>query len=98
MIHPWNTGAVAGHPKQFLLPRVVDDVLDVLLESSRAEGNRVSRSDIVAALVWQSRHTDGDALGVIVRTYLRETRDLSAAADAGAPLRPGPRPYAGHSS
>lgn len=93
----WNTAEVAGSPKQFLLPPSVDAALDALLESCRTEGNRVSRSDIVAALIWQSRHTEGDALGVIVRTCLRETRSVLASQGGAGPVRPGPRPYAGPS-
>jgi hypothetical protein len=97
MNQSWNTAEVAGRPKQFLLPPSVDAALDALLAASRAEGNRMSRSDIVAALIWQSRHTDGDALGVIVRTFLRETQSVVGSPAGGGPVRPGPRPYAGSS-
>lgn len=82
---------VTARPKQFLLPASVDAVVDNLLDAGRREGNRLSRSDVVGALIWQGRHLDGDALGVIVRTYRRES-----VADAASPMRrltPGPRPY-----
>lgn len=79
-------------PKQFLLPASVDAVIDDLLDAGRREGNRLSRSDVVGALVWQGRQLDGDALGVIVRSYRRE----AMAGEATLPvtkLAPGPRPY-----
>jgi hypothetical protein len=83
---------MAGSPKQFMLRREVDDELERMLLESRGEGNRVSRSDIVGALIWEARHTDGDALGVIVRGYLRDMQRTSNSEqpDRG---RPGPRPY-----
>ena len=82
---------MAARPKQFLLPAAVDAVIDDLLSAGRQEGNRLSRSDVVGALIWQGRHLDGDALGVIVRGYRRESSaDASAAIGK---LSPGPRPY-----
>jgi len=83
---------VAGTPKQFVLPRAVDDELERMLLASRDEGNRVSRSDIVGALIWEARQTDGDALGVIIRGYLRDVRRASKSEQIGTG-RPGPRPY-----
>jgi hypothetical protein len=79
-----------GKPKQFLLPVAVDEELERLLEAARHEGNRVSRSDIVAALIWQSRRIDGDALGLLVRDCRRAVRNAD---QPPAPAPPGPRPY-----
>ena len=83
---------MAGIPKQFVLPRAVDEELERMLLESRDEGNRVSRSDIVGALIWEARQTDGDALGVIIRGYLRDVRQVSKREEIGT-ARPGPRPY-----
>jgi hypothetical protein len=82
---------VAGTPKQFMLPKAVDSELERLLEEVRREGNPISRSDIVSALIWEARRTDGDALGVIVRGYLR---DIQKAVEPRSTTsgRPGPRP------
>lgn len=82
---------VTAAPKQFLLPASVDAVIDDLLHAGRREGNRLSRSDVVSALIWQGRRLDGDALGVIVRTYRRESM-AEVTPPAGKPGR-GPRPY-----
>lgn len=82
---------VTARPKQFLIPASVDAVIDNLLDAGRREGNRVSRSDVVGALIWQGRHLDGDSLGVIVRTYRRES--MAATASPTGRLAPGPRPY-----
>ena len=84
---------MAARPKQFLLPPAVDEVLEGLLDAGRSEGSRLSRSDVVAALVWQARRMDGDALGVIVRQYRRETAGAPTSEEKKPP-RPGPRPYA----
>lgn len=74
---------------QFVLPVLVDERLERLLERARAEGNRVSRSDIVAALIWQAP-LDGDGLGVMVRQYRREAQNAAPHTPAQRP--PGPRP------
>jgi hypothetical protein len=88
---------MAGKPKQFLLEGPVDAALEALLQAARTEGNRVSRSDVVGALIWQARGTDGDALGVIIRSYRRELRSAGAGHEGEQPARPGPRPYSGSS-
>lgn len=76
---------------QFVLPEIVDTRLESLLNATRAEGNRVSRSDIVATLIWHARN-DGDAIGVMVRQYLR---DMSTTVEQPSSKRlPGPRPLA----
>ena len=93
MNDPWNTDEMPGSPKQFLLPTAVDEVLDRLLDAGRQEGSRLSRSDVVAALVWQARNMDGDALGVIARQCRRDTAEVTAPGPSRA-VRPGPRPYA----
>lgn len=91
MNKPWNNGVVTARPKQFLLPPPVDAVIGQLLDAGRREGSRLSRSDVVGALVWQGRGMDGDALGVIVRAYRRESQgDVPAPTEK---LQPGPRPY-----
>jgi hypothetical protein len=82
-----------GQPRQFLLPSVIDDHLERLLQAARDEGNRASRSDIVAALIWHAP-TDGDAIGVIIRSYYRATKSDAGAATP-AERRPGPRPFLG---
>lgn len=82
---------MSPRPKQFLLPPSVDAVIDDLLISGRSEGNRLSRSDVVGALIWQGRQLDGDALGVIVRTYRRESSAVPT--PPTGKLAPGPRPY-----
>ena len=77
--------------RQFVLPEAVDDRLERLLDLGRERGERVSRSDIVAALVWHSP-LDGEGLGVTVRRYraamLRQPSQRSA-----AQRPPGPRPF-----
>ncbi|MHB8246508.1 MAG: hypothetical protein ACYDGN_14400 [Acidimicrobiales bacterium] len=83
---------MAGIPKQFMLPKAVDAELERLLEAARHEGNPISRSDIVGALIWEERRTDGDALGVIVRGFLRDMQQASEP-KVPAPGRPGPRPF-----
>lgn len=80
---------MAARRPQFVLPAPVDERLEQLLERTRAEGNRVSRSDIVAALIWHAP-LDGDALGVVVRQYRREAQTATSPAPARRP--PGPRP------
>ena len=95
---PWNNGEVPGRPKQFLLPPAVDDVLESLLVATRREGNRLSRSDIVAALIWQAQRMDGDALGVLARTCRREVQVGEELDPAARTIGPGPRPYATGSS
>jgi hypothetical protein len=82
---------MAGAPKQFLLPSAVDSELELLLEETRREGNPISRSDIVGALIWEKRTTDGDALGVIVRGYLRDMQK-TAQPKSTVHGKPGPRP------
>jgi hypothetical protein len=94
----WKNAVVAGCPKQFLLPPVVDAALESLLEGARSEGNRMSRSDIVAALIWQARGMDGDALGVVARSCLREVQAASVTEVPEPVGRTGPRPYAERSS
>lgn len=83
---------MAGIPKQFMLPKVVDAELERQLDAARREGNPISRSDIVSALIWEERRTDGDALGVIVRGYLRDMQ-RTAGPKSAVPSRPGPRPF-----
>jgi len=83
---------MAGIPKQFVLPKTVDGALEEMLRATRREGNAVSRSVIVSALIWEARHTDGDALGVIIRGYLREVQSNSSP-QSEAVGRPGPRPF-----
>lgn len=82
-----------GRPRQFLLEDGVDEVLEQLVRAARAVGSRVSRSDIVNALIWNSRATDGDAIGVIIRSCRREL--ISSPQPVAEPVsrRPGPRPY-----
>lgn len=78
-----------SHRSQFVLPDAVDARLECLLEAVRKEGNIFSRSDIVAALVWQAP-SDGDALGVLIRQYRRE---IQVAAEPEKVEHPrGPRP------
>jgi len=77
---------------QFLLPEIVDDRLEKLLEATRAEGNRVSRSDIVATLIWHAR-LDGDAMGSLFRQYLREVKTSTVQPVRNHPR--GPRPLLG---
>jgi hypothetical protein len=74
---------------QFVLPEAVDDRLERLLELVRAEGNQVSRSDIVATLIWQAQ-LDGDVLGFKIRQYRKEV----TIENSSSSLRrsPGPRP------
>jgi hypothetical protein len=76
---------------QFVVPPAVDERLEELLHLAYDEGNRLSRSEIVAALIWHCP-LDGDGLGVIVREYRRAMRSVSQPARGGR--RPGPRPFA----
>ena len=79
---------MASRRPQFVLPEPIDARLEQLLEQAREEGNRVSRSDIVATLIWHAP-VDGDALGVMVRQYRRSLRTAEGAPGRGA-LRPSP--------
>jgi len=85
---------MSGRPKQFLLSPAVDRVINDLLDAGRREGNRLSRSDVVSGLIWQGRHLDGDALGVLVRACRRESS--SDQSEVTGKLQPGPRPYSEH--
>jgi hypothetical protein len=80
---------MAKRRPQFVLPDAVDDRLERLLNLAREEGNNVSRSDIVATLIWHAR-LDGDALGLMTRQYRREVRTANSSAMSSRP--PGPRP------
>ena len=80
---------MAPRRPQFVLPGQVDDRLEELLRRTRAEGSRASRSDIVAALIWNAP-VDGDALGVMIRQYRREAQQIPSRDSIQRP--PGPRP------
>lgn len=80
-----------------MLAPAVDDALESMLQAARSEGSRLSRSDIVTALIWQARRTDGDALGVVVRTCRRELQAIDPGEAPDSTGRPGPRPYAARS-
>ena len=80
---------MATRRPQFVLPDAVDDHLEGLQGAAREEGNRVSRSDIVATLIWLAP-MDGDALGVMVREYRRALRGTPSVSAIQYP--PGPRP------
>jgi hypothetical protein len=86
---------VARRRPQFVLPEAVDDRLERLLELARKEGNQVSRSDIVATLIWQAR-LDGDVLGFKIRQYRKEVRAEISSSTISHP--PGPRPLLGDPS
>lgn len=81
---------MAARRPQFVMPAPVDERLERLVEHTRAQGNRVSRSDIVAALIWHAP-LDGDALGVMVRQYRRGAQSAIPPTTARRP--PGPRPF-----
>lgn len=51
-------------------PRTVDAKLERLFELARAEGERTSRSDILAALV-AAAPENGEGLGVVIHSYRR---------------------------
>ncbi len=74
---------------QFVLPGAVDERLEGLLQRARSEGNQISRSDIVAALIWHAP-VDGDALGVMVRQCRRDMQRVAPVEPMSHP--PGPRP------
>ena len=76
---------------QFVVPPAIDERLEELLQLAYDEGNRLSRSEIVAALIWDCP-LDGDGLGVIVREYRRAMRSVSQPSRASR--RPGPRSFA----
>ena len=80
---------MASRRPQFVLPEPIDARLEQLLEQAREEGNRVSRSDIVATLIWHAP-VDGDALGVMVRQYRRSLRTAEGAPVPRRPPRPRP--------
>lgn len=84
---------MAKRRPQFVLPDTVDDRLENLLDLAREEGNQVSRSDIVATLIWHAPF-DGDAIGVMVRQYQREMRKTTSSLSTSRP--PGPRPLLGN--
>jgi hypothetical protein len=75
---------------QVYWPLVVDNQLDELVGSARAAGERTSRAELLAALVWHAS-TDGEGLGVMVRTYRREV-DRKRGAGVAKRRRPGPLP------
>jgi len=74
---------------QFLLPEFIDDRLDQILQLTREEGNNVSRSEIMATLIFHST-LDGDAMGYLVRQYRRSSKTTSTSTKESR--RPGPRP------
>jgi hypothetical protein len=79
---------------QVLWPVVVDDRLDALVAAAVSEGERCSRADMLAALVWHAPE-NGEGLGVTVRAYRRALRDVSTDSSASPKRRrPGPRPVA----
>jgi hypothetical protein len=80
---------------QFVVPPAVDERLEELLQLAYDEGNRLSRSEIVAALIWHCP-LDGDGLGVIVREYRRAMRSVSQPSKGSR--RPGPRSFASTSA
>jgi hypothetical protein len=75
---------------QVYWPLVVDNRLDELVESARAAGERASRAEVLAALVWHATR-DGEGLGVIVRSCRREVDGLRGEGIAKR-RRPGPVP------
>jgi hypothetical protein len=78
------------HRTQVLWPIAVDDRLDNLRDLVLAQGERASRAELLATLVWHAP-TDGEGLGVMVRTYRREASG-AAPGRRQKRTRPGPRP------
>jgi hypothetical protein len=69
-------------------PAVADARLDALVAAASNAGEKASRAEVLAALVWTAT-TDGEGLGVMVREYRRKVRK---APEATLELRrPGPR-------
>jgi len=73
---------------QFVLPSEVDGKLEGLRLHATLQGNKVSRSDVVAALIWGAT-VDGDELGVMIRLCRREV--LSSAPSPKVVRPPGPQ-------
>jgi hypothetical protein len=75
---------------QVYWPLVVDNRLDELVVAARSAGERVSRAEMLAALVWHAS-VDGEGLGVMVRACRRAVDQLR---DGGVARerRPGPLP------
>jgi hypothetical protein len=74
---------------QFLLPAIADERVDELLRLVRKTGmSRVSRSDLVGALIWKSG-LSGDALSSTIREY--QVAVDSTPGRKARKLPPGPR-------
>jgi hypothetical protein len=76
-------------------PKLVDERLNMLLALAEHAGEQTSRSQILAALVYEAT-MDGEGLGVIVRNYRRlpvdqleqELASLTSASGRPRPGRP----------
>lgn len=75
--------------RQFVLPPAVDERLELLVSLCCDTGETVSRSAMVAALIWGAAPT-GKALGILVRRYRSEMRNVRQPSPGSR--RPGPRP------
>jgi hypothetical protein len=75
---------------QVYWPVIVDNRLDELVGLARAAGERASRAELLAALVWHAS-MDGEGLGVMVRACRREVHGRRGEGVA-VRRRPGPLP------
>lgn len=90
----WRT---ASRNRTFMLPDVISERLDALVQQLDDAGVRVTRAEVVGALLLAAS-TDADEMGRLVRTYKRApVADAYFGEPEGPGLKlgathPGPRP------
>lgn len=96
---PWDATAwrTTSRNRTFMLPDVISERLDSLVQQLEVAGIRVTRAEIVGALILAAS-TDTDEIGRLVRAYKQASvADVYLGAPEGPGLRlettqPGPRP------
>lgn len=93
----WRT---ASRNRTFMLPDVVSERLDALVKQLEDSGTRVTRADLVAALLLAAS-TDAEELDRLVRAYRKAVVADAYVGDRQGPglrlraAQPGPRPRNG---